>query len=57
LEYASFATPKLTTIKQPFIEMGQRATEMLLAEITRKCKAQEVKMPVELIVRDSVKAT
>ena len=55
LEYASFATPELTTVKQPFIKMGQKASNILFSEIKEKSIKQEVKLPVKLIIRDSVK--
>jgi DNA-binding LacI/PurR family transcriptional regulator len=35
--------------------MGQRASEILLSEIKEKSIKQEVKIPVELIIRDSCK--
>jgi LacI family transcriptional regulator, galactose operon repressor len=53
LEYASFATPKLTTVKQPFVEMGRKTSEILLSEIKEKSTAKEIKLPIELIIRDS----
>jgi DNA-binding LacI/PurR family transcriptional regulator len=55
LEYAAFATPRLTTVKQPFVNMGRKASEILLTEIKEKSIKQEVKLPVELIVRNSCK--
>lgn len=55
VKYTAFSSPALTTVKQPFIEMGQRASEILLSEIKEKSIKQEVKIPVELIIRDSCK--
>jgi DNA-binding LacI/PurR family transcriptional regulator len=55
LEYAALATPRLTTVKQPFVNMGHKASEILLAEIKEKSIKQEVKLPVELIIRSSCK--
>jgi DNA-binding LacI/PurR family transcriptional regulator len=56
LEYASFATPKLTTVKQPFVEMGREASKILFSEIKEKSRRKEIKLPVELFIRNSVQA-
>ena len=53
LQYTAFCNPALTTVKQPFTEMGRKASEILLSEINEKSIKQEVKLPVELIIRDS----
>lgn len=55
LEYAAFATPSLTTVKQPFKEMGRKAAEILLKSIEGILLPKEMKLPVELIIRDSCK--
>lgn len=65
LDYAVFSSPPLTSIRQPFFEMGFTAAELLLAELDRRCKTsgdgnnipllagQTILLPVELIQRDS----
>ena len=55
LTYTFFSSPALTTVKQSFIEMGSSAGEILLSEIKEKSPAKEIKLPVELIIRDSCK--
>lgn len=56
LEYAGYTSPPLTSIDQPFVNMGQKASEILLAEIRQKTTSQEVILPVQLIVRNSAQA-
>ena len=56
LNYTIMSTPPLTTVRQPFVEMGNKAAEVLINEITRKVPVQEVKLPVELVVRKSTAA-
>jgi len=53
LNYTFFSSPTLTTVKQPFVKMGQKVSEILLSEIKEKSPAKEIKLPVELIIRDS----
>jgi LacI family transcriptional regulator, galactose operon repressor len=53
LNYSELATPPLTTVKQPFINMGKKAAKLLINEINHKVSIQEIKLPVELIVRES----
>ena len=53
LNYTQLATPSLTTVKQPFIKMGAKAAEILIGEVMNKTSIQEVRLPVELIVRES----
>ncbi len=55
VKYTAFSSPALTTIKQPFVDMGQMASDILLSEIKGKSIKQEVKIPVDLIIRDSCK--
>jgi LacI family transcriptional regulator len=46
--------PGLTTVRQPLVEMGRRATEMLLRWIDdEEQRPGYVELPVELVVRDS----
>ena len=52
---AAYATPSLTTVRQPLTEMGKRGAEVLLERIADKEKkfpAEIVMMP-ELVVRES----
>ncbi|WP_386063591.1 LacI family DNA-binding transcriptional regulator [Thalassobacillus hwangdonensis] len=54
---SKFVNPKLTTIKQHTDQIGQKAAELLLKQINGKQKsAEEVQIPVELVVRESCKA-
>ena len=54
LEYSAISNPPLTTIAQKFEKMGQKASEILLSEIKKKSPIKEIKLPVELIIRNSV---
>jgi LacI family transcriptional regulator, galactose operon repressor len=53
LNYTQLANPALTTVKQPFINMGKKAAEILINEVTDQTQIQEIRLPVELIVRES----
>lgn len=53
LNYTALLSPALTTVAQPFAEMGRKASEILLSEIRKKLIKQEVELPVKLIIRDS----
>ncbi len=53
LNYSALATPPLTTVKQPFVDMGKTATKILIDEVIKKTPIREVKLAVELIVRKS----
>ena len=53
LPYTQWAVPALTTARQPFVEMGRVAAEVLLSEIKDGAPCREVKLPVELVVRQS----
>jgi len=51
---ASMTDPPLTTIREPFQEMGYRAANMLLRMIDGKKLARRAQtLPVELVIRDS----
>ncbi|WP_329140260.1 LacI family transcriptional regulator [Streptomyces sp. NBC_01476] len=59
IDAASNVRPALTTVRQPFIEMGRRAARLLLASLdpTEDATAeQHLVLPTELIVRDSTGA-
>ncbi len=54
--FSEVVTPSITTIKQPGFEMGQKAAQLLIDQINRKTgpySFQSIKMPTELIIRDS----
>jgi len=50
---ASYTQPQLTTVRQPMQRMGRMALESLLKLISGQPSAQAVKVPAELIVRES----
>ncbi|MGB7264615.1 MAG: LacI family DNA-binding transcriptional regulator [Terracidiphilus sp.] len=52
---AAYASPSLTTVRQPLREMGRRGAKVLLARIADKGKAfpSEIVMEPELVVRES----
>jgi LacI family transcriptional regulator len=52
---AAFATPSLTTVRQPLAEMGRRGAQVLLDRITNREKPfpPEITMEPELVVRES----
>ena len=53
LPYSPYMTPPLTTIRQPALEMGQMAAQLMLAMLENK-PTQGVSFPVQLVVRESV---
>ena len=59
--FSEVVTPSITTIKQPGFEMGKKAAELIIKQITsptEKLKYDTITMPTELIVRESsVKST
>jgi DNA-binding LacI/PurR family transcriptional regulator len=52
---AAYATPSLTTVRQPLIEMGRRGAQILLERIANRDRAypRELVMSPELVVRES----
>jgi len=52
---AAYATPSLTTVRQPLFEMGQRGAQVLLQRIADREKEfpSEIVMAPELVVRES----
>jgi LacI family transcriptional regulator len=52
---AAYATPSLTTVRQPLMEMGQRGAQILLERIGDRDKEYpaEITMTPELVVRES----
>jgi HD-GYP domain-containing protein (c-di-GMP phosphodiesterase class II)/DNA-binding LacI/PurR family transcriptional regulator len=53
LEMASYSSPALTTVAQPFYEQGWRAAELILDRLQQKTVPYQVKIPTKLILRDS----
>ena len=53
LDFAMLASPPLTTIAQPIKEMGSMAAEKVLQMARNEASADDVVLPVELIIRDS----
>ncbi len=55
IQSAAYATPSLTTIRQPLMEMGKRGAQVLLERIADREKPYpaEIVMAPELVVRES----
>ncbi len=53
IQLAQYASPQLTTIRQPAYEKGVRAAEMLIEYLENNKEPKTVIMDVELVVRDS----
>jgi LacI family transcriptional regulator len=55
IQSAEYATPSLTTVRQPLFEMGRRGAQVLLERIADRKKeyAGEIVMTSELVVRES----
>ncbi|WP_167619386.1 LacI family DNA-binding transcriptional regulator [Maribellus sediminis] len=54
--FSEVVTPSITTLQQPGFEMGQKAAELIIQQILHKGKSSKfetIKMPIELIVRES----
>jgi DNA-binding LacI/PurR family transcriptional regulator len=56
LFFASYTQPQLTTVRQPMRQMGRMAMENLLKLMSGKESAETIKVPAELIVRESTAA-
>ncbi|MGP8245075.1 MAG: LacI family DNA-binding transcriptional regulator [Bryobacteraceae bacterium] len=56
LFFASYTQPQLTTVRQPRRQMGRMAMESLLKLMAGKQSAEAIKVPAELIVRESAAA-
>ncbi len=52
---AAYATPSLTTVRQPLLEMGKRGAEVLLERIANRQQEYpaEIVMAPEFVVRES----
>lgn len=56
ISFASFATPSLTTMKQPRMNIGEAAMDLLLEMLDGKTpENREILLRADLIVRDSVR--
>ena len=53
LEEAMYASPPLTTVRQPLDEQGRKAAEMLLALLDGQTVPARVTLPTELVLRQS----
>jgi LacI family transcriptional regulator len=53
IPFARLANPRLTTVAQPAGEMGRRAVSMLLGAIDTGVMQPSMRLPVELVVRES----
>ncbi|MGO3221522.1 LacI family DNA-binding transcriptional regulator [Microbacterium gubbeenense] len=53
---AAAASPALTTVRQPLIDMGRAAVDLLVRLIEGTSGPEHVRMPSQLIVRDSTAA-
>lgn len=53
LEEARYVVPPMTTVRQPFHELGRKATELLLDRLAGRPLPEKVVLPTELIVRRS----
>jgi len=54
--FSELVTPSISTIQQPGFEMGQKAAELIIHQITQKenpAHFETIEMPTELIVRHS----
>jgi DNA-binding LacI/PurR family transcriptional regulator/signal transduction histidine kinase len=52
-DMAKFASPALTTVRQPLYELGRRASEMLLAKLDGQAVASDVILATEPVIRES----
>jgi signal transduction histidine kinase len=53
IEAARFATPALTTVRQPLHEQGRRAVDLLLGELRGEAVPEQVTLHTELVTRRS----
>lgn len=55
VSFAKISYPKLTTVKQDIIRKGNTAVNILVDAIEGDKKSKNICLPVELVIRDSVK--
>jgi LacI family transcriptional regulator len=53
IPFAALSNPRLTTVAQPAAEMGRRAVGMLLGAIESGVMQPSIRLPVQLMVRES----
>jgi len=53
IDIARYYEPPLTTVRQPFFEMGKKATEILLAQIENKTNEENFIFQGEIVIRKS----
>lgn len=53
IDFAAFASPPLTTVRQPTLEMGETAMRLLHQRINGSAEIETVTLPVELMIRGS----
>jgi LacI family transcriptional regulator len=57
IEFAAYSSPALTTVKQPFQEMCQKAVELIMLQTRReKLPSMRVVVAPRLVIRNSTRA-
>ncbi len=56
IDMGAFSIPSLTTIRQPFVKMAHRTTQMLFSVMSEETNHSIITMDAELVERESVKA-
>jgi len=56
--FSRFTKPALTTVRQPRMEMGRTAAQLLISRMNeeRKSVTRKMILPVEIIERESVRS-
>lgn len=58
IPWASVVTPSLTTVRQPFADMGEESVNLLVGRLANPGRRSvRVKLPVSLVVRESTRTT
>ncbi|WP_417698557.1 LacI family DNA-binding transcriptional regulator [Psychromonas sp.] len=53
--FADLLSPRISTVRQPFQEMGKTAVELLISQITQEnIRIKNVRLPVEWVERESI---
>ena len=53
IQSASYCVPSLTTIRQPLVQMGMLAANLLLKKMAKDRQPDTVKVDPELVIRES----